>query len=68
MVDTYRQSENPNPVIPTHRNTEEKGKTIEDKKERVVLANKRVLALVFKSASRTPSNMGSPRSFHRDTD
>ena len=36
--------------------------------ERAAIANKKALALLLKPASPTPSNTGSLRSFHRDTD
>ena len=56
---TLYQSEDPNPTTPTHRKKEEKGKTGGDKK---------ALALLLKQISPTPSNTGSLRWFHRDTD
>ena len=36
--------------------------------DRAAKANKNVLTLVLKPASPTPSNTGSARSFHRDTE
>ena len=47
------QSEDPSPTIPTHRMKEEKGKTVEDKKEASSSANKMALALLLKPASPT---------------
>ena len=65
---TPYQPENHNPTTPTHRIREEKGKTVGDKKWASNKANKKVLTLLLKPASHTPSNTGSLRSFHRDTD
>ena len=62
------QSEDPNPTTPTHRKKEEKGKTVGYKKWASSKANKNALALLLKPASPTPSNTGSLRSFHRDTE
>ena len=47
---------------------EEKDKTVGDKKERADHATRKVLALLLKPASPTPSNTGSLRSFQRDTE
>ena len=65
---TLYQSEDPTPATPTHRMKEEKGKTGGDKKGASSLANKKPLAVLLKPASPTSSNMGSLRSFPRDTD
>ena len=45
-----------------------KSKTVGNKKERAVHANRKALALLWKPASPTPSNTGSLRSFQRDTE
>ena len=45
---------------------EEKDKTVGDKKERADHANRKVLALLLKPASPTPSNTWSLRSFQKD--
>ena len=42
--------------------------TVGDKKRASSQANKKALTLLMKPASPTPSNTGSPRSYHRDTD
>ena len=47
---------------------EEKGKIVGDTKERADHAKRKALALLLKSASPTPSNTGSLRSFQRDTE
>ena len=48
---------------------EEKGKSVGDKKKgSEQLGHKKVLALLLKPVSPTPSNMESPRLFHSDTD
>ena len=65
-LSTY-QSEDPSPTLPTYRGKEEKGKIVEDKKGESNEANKKALDLLLKSANPTPSNMGSTRSFQRDT-
>ena len=65
---TPYQSEDPNPTTPIHRKKEEKGKTVGDKKGASSQANKKALALLLKPASPTPSNTGSLRAFHRDTE
>ena len=65
---TPYQSEDPNSATPTHRMKEEKGKTAGDRKRASSKTNKKALALLLKPASPTPSNTGSLRSFHRDTD
>ena len=67
---TPYQSEDPNNTTPTHRKKEEKGKTVGDKKGASSKANKKALALLLnlKPASPTPSNTGSLRAFHRDTE
>ena len=62
------QSEYPSPTIPTHSIKEEKRKSIGDKKGASSLANKKALALLLKPSSPTPSNTGSQRLFHRDTE
>ena len=59
------------PKTPTPHNQpwkEEKDKTVRDKKERADHANKKVLVLLLKPGSPTPSNTGSLRSFQRDTE
>ena len=65
---TPYQFEDPSLTIPTHRMKEEKVKTIGDKKGASSQDNKMALDLLLKPASPTPSNTGSTRSFHRDTD
>ena len=62
------QSEDPSPTIPTHRTKEEKVKTGGNKKWSEQLGQLKALALLLKLANPTPSNTGSLRSFHRDTD
>ena len=62
------QSEDSSPTLPTYRGKEEKGKIVEDKKGESNYANKTALDLLLKPANPTPSNMGSTRSFQRDTE
>ena len=52
----------------TNPSKEEEDKIVGDKKERVDHANRKAMALLLKPASLTPSNMGSLRSFQRDTE
>ena len=61
------QSEDPSPTIPTLRMKEEYGKTVGGRMEASSQANKKILAILLKPASPTPSNTGSQRSFNRDT-
>ena len=56
------------PTLPTYRGKEEKGKIVEDKKERATRPTKKALDLLLKPANPTPPNTGSKRSFQRDTD
>ena len=65
---TPYQSEDPSPTLPTYRENDEKGKTVEDKKGESNWANKKALDLLLKPANPTPSNTGSTRSFQRDTE
>ena len=65
---TPYQSEDPSPILPTYKGKEEKGKIVEDKKGESNYANKKVLDLLLKLANPTPSNLGSTRSFQRDTE
>ena len=62
------QSEDPSPTIPTYRGKEEKVTIVEDKKGESNSANQMALNLLLKPANHTPSNMGSTRSFQRDTE
>ena len=68
-----RESENtlsvqrPQPHI-TNPWNEEKDKTVGYKKERADHANRKALALLLKSASPTPLNTASLKSFQRDTE
>ena len=47
---------------------EEEDKIVGDKKERADHVNRKAFALLLQSASPTPSNTGSLRSFQRDTE
>ena len=62
------QSEDPSPTLPTYEGKVEKGKIVEDKKEKSNQANKKALDLLLKPANPTLSNTGSTRSFQRDTE
>ena len=64
---TPYQSEDPSPTLPTYRRKEEKGKIVKDKKERATRVSK-ALDLLLKPDNPTPLNMGSTRSFQRDTE
>ena len=64
------QSEEASPTIPTNRKKEEYSKTVVYKKrsEQQLGQQKIIGPVLFKPASSTPSNTGSARSFHRDTE
>ena len=47
---------------------ERNGKAVEDKRWASILGQLKVLTGLLKPASPTPSNTGSARSFHRDTE
>ena len=63
------QFENPSISAPTHRKKEEKGKNSRRQKsnEQLMLI-KKALAVLLKPSCPRPSNTGSARSFHRDTE
>ena len=67
---TPYQSEGPSPTIPTYIDRKKrKGKRVEVySRDRAAKANKKVLAVLLKPASPTPSNIGLARSFQRDTE
>ena len=58
----------PQPHNTSPENERRERKTAGDKKWASSYANKKASALLLKPASPTPSNTGSLRSFHRDTD
>ena len=61
------ESKDPSPTIPTYSKKVEKGKT-DDKQVARSLGQQKSIGLLLKPASPTPSNKGSERSFHRDTE
>ena len=65
---TPYRSQDPSPTLPTYRGKEEKGKIVEDKKGDSNQASKKALDLLLKPANPSPSNMGSTRSFQRETE
>ena len=64
FINTPRQQ----PTIPTHRKKDEKETTIDKKRSEQDWPTKKALVLLLKPVSHTPSNTGSVRSFHRDTE
>ena len=65
---TPYQSEDHNRTIPTHRKKKRMGKHQKPKRERAAMKIKKHFPCLETSASPTPSNTGSARSFNRDTE